>query len=108
MSYDLWGLIVDGINNGNKPANYDSSNQPYYTGTPEGVNASRAFRAYPNNFLYSGYSGGLSISGRGSFGRYWSSTSYNAEESCSIHLHGSAISPGRTIISGITASVLGV
>ena len=73
---EFWALIVTGINNGIKPANYDGSIQPYYAGSSEGLNASRALRAYPNNFIYSSSINGGSSALRGSTGAYWSSTVY--------------------------------
>ena len=59
---------------GAKPANYDSQTYPYYTGTPEGTDASNSLRAYPNNFVYSGNVNSGSVNYRGSRGFYWSST----------------------------------
>ncbi len=75
---EFWSLVVTGINNGTNPANYESSTTPYYTGTPEGTDASNKMRAYPNNFVYSGnvYSG--SVYSRGSNGGFWSSTAYSS------------------------------
>ena len=74
---EFWALIVTGINGGTNPANYSSSTRPYYTGTPEGTDASKALRSYPNNFVYSGSVYGGSVSSRGSGGYYWSSTAYS-------------------------------
>ena len=68
---ELWSLVVDGINGGTKPANYDSSTTPYYNGTPEGRDASNKLRAYPNNFLYSGSFAASSAYNRGSLGYAW-------------------------------------
>ena len=86
---ELWSLVVDGINGGTKPANYDSSTQPYYKGTPEGSDASNKLRAYPNNFLYSGYFYNSSAFGRGSYGDYWSSTAYSNLGSYYLYLSSS-------------------
>ena len=80
---DFWSLVVTGLNGGTNPANYDSQTEPYYTGSAEGTPVSNALRAYPNNFVYSGYFGSGSLQNRGSNGIYWSSTtngSYNAYE----------------------------
>ena len=90
---ELWSLVVDGINGGTKPANYDSENRPYYTGTPEGSDASNKLRAYPNNFLYSGSFNTSSASGRGSGGRYRSSTAYTSSISYGLTLNSSSVSP---------------
>ena len=91
---ELWSLVVDGINGGTKPANYDSSNYPYYTGTTEGSDASNKLRAYPNNFLYSGGFGTSSASNRGSYGGYWSSTATNYRYSYYLYLNSSSVYPG--------------
>ncbi|MBR2544516.1 hypothetical protein IKF04_04475 [Candidatus Saccharibacteria bacterium] len=91
---DYWNLIVNGINNGTKPANYGSSNQPYYTGDPEGTNASKLLRAYPNNFLYSGVFDSSSTLNRGSRGSYWSSTARSASDSYYLSLYSTSVFPG--------------
>ena len=71
---EWWNLTVNGIMSGAAPANYESSTTPYYTGTPEGSDDSKALRAYPNNLVYSGGYYSSSAYGRGTDGRYWSST----------------------------------
>ena len=92
---ELWSLVVDGINSGTEPANYDSSQtRPYYTGTPEGSNASNKLRAYPNNFLYSGYFYTSSANYRGSYGYYWSSTASSNYYSYYLDLGSSYVYPG--------------
>ncbi len=91
---ELWSLVVDGINEETKPANYDSSITPYYTGTPEGSDASNKLRAYPNNFLYSGSFNSLSAYNRGSRGYYWSSTAYDYSRSYLLYLNSSSVYPG--------------
>ncbi len=91
---ELWSLVVDGINGGTKPANYDSETRPYYTGTPEGSDASNKLRAYPNNFLYSGYFGSSSAYNRGSYGYYWSSTAFSNNYSYYLSLYSSYVRPG--------------
>ena len=91
---ELWSLVVDGINGGTKPANYDSSTYPYYTGTPEGSDASNKLRAYPNNFLYSGLFTTSSAYSRGSNGLYWSSTANGNNSSYRLYLSSSGVHPG--------------
>ena len=93
---EFWSLIVDGINGGIKPANYDSSTTPYYTGTPEGKDASTKLRSYPNNFLHSGDFGASSAYDRGSRGFYWSSTAIDFYRSYSLYLGSSGVDPGTT------------
>ena len=90
---DFWSLIVTGINNGTNPANYDSNTRPYYTGDPEGTNASIALRAYPNNFLYSGSANDSSVFYRGSYGYYWSSTANTDLRSYRAYLGRSVVYP---------------
>ncbi len=94
---DFWDLVVNGINNGTKPANFDSSNNPLYRGTPEGDNASIALRAYPNNFLSSGYLDNSSTNSRGSVGGYWSSTPYAIIYSYYLRFHESYVNPGTRV-----------
>ncbi len=75
------------------PANYDSQTKPYWKGSPEGLNAYIAFRTYPNNFLNSGYVSGLSVSYRGSYGRYWSKSAYSSNSAYSLNFYSSDVSP---------------
>ena len=91
---DFWALVVTGINGGTNPANYDSSTQPNYTGTPEGSDASNALRAYPNNFVYSGSVNGGSVLNRGSYGYYWSSTARSSSLAYSLFFYSSDVIPG--------------
>ena len=91
---ELWSLVVDGINDGTKPANYDSSTRPYYTSTPEGSDTSNKLRAYPNNFLYSGRFNTSSAYVRGSCGFYRSSTAGSSSDSYSLYLCSSYVYPG--------------
>ena len=62
---DFWNLVVDALNGGANPANYDSSTYPYYTGTAEADPVIAKLRSYPNNYLYSGYVSGGSLYYRG-------------------------------------------
>ncbi len=81
---------------GAKPANYGSQTHSYYNGTPEGADASNKLRAYPNNFLYSGYFTTSSASDRGSNGSYWSSTAEDANYSYLLSLYSSTMYPGTS------------
>ncbi len=74
---DFWNLIVAYLNNGTKPANYNSSTTPYFNGSTEGTLVSNKLKAYPNNFVYSGYINNSSVDYRGSRSFYWSSTVQN-------------------------------
>ena len=69
---------------------YYSSN----TTNTAGNNATKAFRSFPNNFLYSGYFNSSSASSRGSYGDYWSSTASNYYVSYTLCLNTSNVYPG--------------
>ncbi|MBO7131788.1 hypothetical protein J6V85_00790 [Candidatus Saccharibacteria bacterium] len=84
---DFWSLIVTGINNGINPANYDYSEGPYYNGSTEAGPVSKALRAYPNNFVYSGYIHNESVIGRSGSGWYWSSSTGPSGNSNAYFMH---------------------
>ena len=90
---EFWQLITTGLNNGVNPANYDSTTQPYYTGT-EATPVSNALRSYPNNFVYSGYVLGSSVNYRGSRGGYWSSSAYGSNGAYLLRFYSSLVYPG--------------
>ena len=94
VNNEFWSLVVTGINGGTNPANYESNTQPYYTGTPEGSGASNSIRAYPNNFVYSGYVFSGSVYERGSYGYYWSSTALSSYNAYYLYLNSSLVNPG--------------
>lgn len=56
--------------------------------------AGRNLRAYPNNFVYSGYFLNSSAGGRGSIGRYWSSTAGNSNYAYGLYFDSSSVYPG--------------
>ena len=64
-----------------------------------GDTAIKAFRRYPNNFVFSGYVFGGTIGNRGSYSGLWSSTSYNGGNGYVMYLNNEAASPG-TVRSG--------
>ena len=99
---EFWSLVVTGINGGTNPANYESSTQPYYTGTPEGTEASNKLRAYPNNFVYSGSVVGGSVSNRGSIGYFWSSTALSSRNAYNLYLYSSDVYPGTGNVTKYT------
>ena len=82
---------------GAKPANYDLQTYAYYTGTPEGTDASNALRVYPNNFVYSGNVHSGSVLNRGSGGNYWSSTAVSGYDAYYMVFRSSTVYPGTTI-----------
>ena len=78
------------------PANYDSRTDPYWTDSPEGSNASIAFRTYPNNFLYSGYVQGSSVDVRGGGGYYWSKSASRGFDAYFLYFNRSDVLPSFT------------
>ena len=90
---DFWNLTVDALNGGTNPVNYDSNLTPYYNGATEAAPITAKLRSYPNNFLYSGRFYSSSISSRGSYGAYWSSTSYGNYYSYEFNLNDSIVRP---------------
>ncbi|MBO7131731.1 hypothetical protein J6V85_00480 [Candidatus Saccharibacteria bacterium] len=85
---DFWNLIVTHLNNGTNPANYESSTQPSYFGSAEAGPVANALRAYPNNFVYSGYIYSGSLSNRGSNFRYRSSTAFGGNLDYDLYFDG--------------------
>ena len=61
-----------------------------------GDTATKAFRKYPNNFLYSGSFNGSSALSRGNNGYYWSSTVYSNLNSYLLSLYSSGVYPGTS------------
>ena len=88
---DFWKLSRATI--GADPANF-ANDYFYYTGTPEGTDASNKMRAYPNNFVYSGGVYGGSVSTRGSTGYFWSSTAGSSSDAYRLRLDSSLVYPG--------------
>ncbi len=90
---EFWALSLALI--GVEPSNTSSSNYPAnYTGASEGGNASKAFRAYPNNFINSGLWEGNQAYSRSSGGRYWSSSVYTNNSSYSLSINDTSVYPG--------------
>ena len=96
---EFWTLTVTYLNGGTLPANYDSQTRPYYIGSEEAVPVANALRAYPNNFVYSGYIYDVSAYGRGSSGHYWSSTTSGSNVAYILHLDGNRVTPGSSYSS---------
>ncbi|MBR5046253.1 hypothetical protein IKX73_01330, partial [Candidatus Saccharibacteria bacterium] len=90
---EFWSLIVTGLNNPN-PANYDSSTQPYYTGSEEAGPVNKKLRTFPNNFVYSGYVDVSSVNGRGGNGFYWSATAYSGNIAYGFTFYSTGVYPG--------------
>ena len=75
------------------PNGYNSYYSSATTNTA-GDTATKAFRKYPNNFVYSGNVDSGSVINRGSYGRYWSSTAYSSGSAYSLRLVSSNVGPG--------------
>ncbi len=88
---DFWKLSRATI--GVDPANF-ANDYFYYTGTPEGTDASNKMRTYPNNFVYSGSVSSGSVGSRGSYGYYWSSTAVSSNYAYNLSLSSSNVYPG--------------
>ncbi len=95
---DFWNLMVDALNGGTNPANYDSNTYPYYNGSTEAGPVAAKLRSFPNNFLYSGYFTSSALS-RGSDGHYWSSTAFDNYSSYHLLLYSSNMYPGTRYFS---------
>jgi uncharacterized protein (TIGR02145 family) len=63
-----------------------------------GTTQSKAWRSYPNNFLYSG-SVSSSVNSRGSYGFYWPSTAYSVSYAYYLYFNSTSVDP-RTYNSG--------
>ncbi len=86
IMHELKTAYEDTINSGN--SRYTSA-----TINMAGDTATKAFRRYPNNFIYSGYSTDA-IRDRGSGGYYWSSTTYSGDSAYLMYLNSSTVYPG--------------
>ena len=90
-----YGGSDTGTNGGNTSGgfynlNYKINNNSNVTDATAGRN----LRAYPNNFVYSGYFLNSSAGGRGSIGRYWSSTAGNSNFAYGPYFDSSNVYPG--------------
>ena len=83
---------------GTAPSDYSTTTQPHWAddNNTEGNDASRAYRAYPNNFIYSGHMNPSSAYARGSIGYYWSSTAYNGTTAYRLAISSTYVYPGTT------------
>lgn len=61
---------------------------------PTGAVRSKAWRSFPNNFLYSGYTDNSNINRRGSLGYYWSSSANRADYAYFLVLDSPTLNPG--------------
>ena len=56
---------------------------------------SNRFRAFPNNFLYSGYFNTSSAGNRGSYGYYWSRSAGSTNYACNLYFNSSFVYPSN-------------
>ena len=69
----------------------------YYDNNTTNANndtATKAFRKYPNNFIYSGNYNNSSVVNQGKYGLYWSSTSYSYNLADYLYVSNSNVYPG--------------
>ena len=94
--YNLGYKIMNEV----KTAYEDMSNgiNSYYGSTTNtvGDTALKAFRKYPNNFVYSGQVHYGSVYERGRSGSYWSSTVYSSSNSYDLNLVSGVVYPGTS------------
>lgn len=90
-----WTLPTSGTSTkdfGTLSRSYDGSGENQ-SGTGTGDIISNRFRAFPNNFLYSGYLYGSSAYARSSYGYYWSRSAYSSRDSYRLYLDSTGLSP---------------
>ena len=76
---------------GNTTGEYYAMNTAVNGGS---TSSDAGLRSYPNNFLRSGSVGGASLSSRGSYGYYWSSTADDSSHAYNLSFSSSSVSPG--------------
>ena len=92
-------ILGKALMNNQEPDQNAGNGYGYYGNTitnTAGDTATKAFRKYPNNFLFSGNFNGSSASNRGNGGSYWSSTASSSIASYTLGLYGSNAYPGTT------------
>ncbi|MBQ3296637.1 hypothetical protein IJH01_00695, partial [Candidatus Saccharibacteria bacterium] len=91
---EFWNLIVVNLNNNTLPSNYDRSSSPYYDVSTEAGPVDKLIRAFPNNFVYSGYFLTASARNRGSSGYYWSSSANYSSSAYYLSFLSTNVYPG--------------
>ena len=90
-------ILGKALMNNQEPDQNATSGYGYYGNTltnTAGDTATKAFRKYPNNFLYSGNFVGSSANSRGNYGSYWLSTVRVSDGSYTLSLYSSYVYPG--------------
>ncbi len=90
----FWNLIVQSLNSGVYPANYNNTTNPYYSGSSEFDSISKLIRSYPNNFVYSGVINNSLLSGRGSNSYYWTASASDVNYAYGTMMNSSSLYPG--------------
>ena len=72
---DYWALIVNGLNHGVPPQDYETNNSPKFYPYEEAYPVDKAMRSYPNNFVYAGIYVTQGIRFRSDQARWMTSTS---------------------------------
>lgn len=91
---EVWALVVDGMNNGIKPNNYGGTDFSYYSGEDEAGPVANKLRAFPNNFVFSGYYSDSAPIGRGSMGYYWTTNAFNYNNAFALDVRRTIVYPG--------------
>ena len=91
-------LAGKAIMNNQEPDQNDGHYGDSLTNT-NGDTATKAFRKFPNNFVYSGLFYTASAGYRGTLGYYWSSTAYDNDSSYYLYLDSELVLPGTNISS---------
>lgn len=91
---EYWELIVKGLNNNVSPLNYETQDNPHYSGSAEAKAVSNLIRAYPNNFINSGKFEDADYVDPGDGGMYWSSTSGPTEVAYGLSFNEMSVYPG--------------
>ena len=93
-----WHLPYGGSGTGTKGGNTSGGfyylNEQMSGGTS--AQASKNWRSFPNNFVYSGYWRGSSAGDRGYNGCYWSSTASSTGYASGLSLYSGSVYPGMT------------
>ena len=91
-SFGALSVALGGPENGETAYSYDS--------TPTGIELSKSFRSYPNNFIYSGrYNNNIAVA-RGKYGYYWTSVSKGWYTVFALDITSFEVSPGNISSNG--------
>ena len=84
---------------GTEPNQSDASGRDYYSGTVDnvdlGAKASKSLRAFPSDFVHSGFFDSSSATVRSNGGNYWSNSTNSAASAFSLYLASNLVRPGN-------------